>query len=1093
MIDDLETNVLKGETTDSTSDKFPLKNLNIGINNNFNILSISASKKNIYIVTNNSELICIDNGTLKAQQAYSITSNDTKSPKLNESYTKIWTDRGGNHNIIRYQGRIFYFNSSFSQIKEMEQLKSIDISIVSFDDRNDEVENTGYFLIVDFENCIFQCNIHIDKIESKNDYKIKCMVEKLTAMNFRDWDNEDENNEQVEKKLVNDRIYDIKFMRVVKEKNDSNDNECYIIAITKNRLYQFIGPGSQSFKQIFNRYNNEPSLFNKSCKYFPKVIKHRNAKNETYLDIIYKNVDILVDKNKSRKIEIFDQFGWKTEAGYCFEKFFYPDNNINKGKEIGLPIEQNNFIVIPYEKISKIGIKETGIPISAIHTLNHIFILYKDCITVISKLTKNIVHTQYFQIEFEQMIFNEFAQGNGNILLITKNDLFQISLKEENKDIWKDYLEIGDFQNAQLFCGSNEIRKRINRIEGELLYKNNKGGQAVSEKFAESDEKFEVVCLKFLMKKNYENLYNYIKKYIDNYKTDKKDEKNEYKLQLNLICTWLVEIYINFVEAKELGPFRQMIRENKKYLDQDIIYQLLQNYGRIDELIVFASIMGDYEKVISYYINQDEVDMALNKLTEFASFADSNIIKKLTKIFLDNCNLFFKRNPKESISLIKQRLKDVKMGQIVQAIMSTTDKNKNMTNKELAKDKENTKAILDYLRYLTNEKHKVEEENNIHNLYIYYLSTNQANKEAVLEYLKGPLKLEESRNGNEILKKNFKKKEVLFQLDYAKKLFKGNPPAYALVLALMGKFAEGVKIALSQNNSEGQKIARFIASNAPNEKLKKKLWIDIFKSNSKNEFSKALDIMKESKILKIEDVLPHITDTIKIEDFKKQISDCINDYEKNIKKLKDDINAYNKTAENIKNDIYRVKKKSMEIPYSKCKCDICDSFIKDKNIFLFPCGHMFDMNCIKNYLLDYEATGLDYVHKKNLKIDEIFFQLGYIKERAFKIAKKKKGEKDEGEEEEKKQEEQEKGGFFKKIKKFDFTSGFKKQEVQEEKNPTQIIILKKELNEILSEQCVLCGDFLLDSVQFSLAQKESLDTDKDGYKLKLAREPDFDF
>ena len=201
MIDDLETNVLKGETTDSTSDKFPLKNLNIGINNNFNILSISASKKNIYIVTNNSELICIDNGTLKAQQAYSITSNDTKSPKLNESYTKIWTDRGGNHNIIRYQGRIFYFNSSFSQIKEIEQLKSIDISIVSFDDRNDEVENTGYFLIVDFENCIFQCNIHIDKIESKNDYKIKCMVEKLTAMNFRDWDNEDENNEQVEKKL----------------------------------------------------------------------------------------------------------------------------------------------------------------------------------------------------------------------------------------------------------------------------------------------------------------------------------------------------------------------------------------------------------------------------------------------------------------------------------------------------------------------------------------------------------------------------------------------------------------------------------------------------------------------------------------------------------------------------------------------------------------------------------------------------------------------------------------------------------------------------------------------------------------------------
>ena len=369
-------------------------------------------------------------------------------------------------------------------------------------------------------------------------------------------------------------------------------------------------------------------------------------------------------------------------------------------------------------------------------------------------------------------------------------------------------------------------------------------------------------------------------------------------------------------------------------------------------------------------------------------------------------------------------------------------------------------------------------------IYIYYLSKNKANQEAILDYLKGPLKIEEGE-----FNYFHKKKEVLFQLDYAKKLFKDNPPAYALVLALMGKYSEGVRTALMQKKREDcQKIAKFIASNAPNEKLRKKLWIDIFSCENQSEFRQALDIMKESKILKIEDVLPHITDKIKIEEFKKQISNCINEYEENIKKLKEDINVYNKTAENIKGDIYRIKKKSMEISFSDCKCEICQGYIKDKNIFLFPCGHKFDMNCIRDSLLNYEATGLDYIHDKNVKIDDLFFKLGFSKEKSFKSRQIKQGE---SEIELKKQEDAtERGasGLFSK-----FLTGFKKQEVQEQKNSSQIKQLKDQLYDLLSEQCVLCGDFMVDSIQCSLAQKEKFEVDKEGLQLKMPREPDFSF
>ena len=267
-----------------------------------------------------------------------------------------------------------------------------------------------------------------------------------------------------------------------------------------------------------------------------------------------------------------------------------------------------------------------------------------------------------------------------------------------------------------------------------------------------------------------------------------------------------------------MEEFRQLIREHLKYLDPGLIYELLQSYGKIEEFLEFALLMNDLEKAVSYYVDQGEIDTALEKLTFNASFAeDPKELDKLAKIFTEHCHIFFKKNPKESISLIQQRLKNVPMETIVQAIMSTMNKDlygtSTLNDKDAKIKGENSQAILNYLKSLIG-KPKLEEKTNIHNLYIYYLSSNKANQEAILDYLKGFLK----NDGNQL---EPKKKEVSFQLDYAKKLFKDNPAAYSLVLALMGKYSEGVRTALNQKTEECKKVAKYIASNAPGEKLKK--------------------------------------------------------------------------------------------------------------------------------------------------------------------------------------------------------------------------------------------------------------------------------
>ena len=1072
MINDLESNIMRTDNTECTSDKFPLKRIYFpGLQDNTNILCMSSSKKFIFLITDRAELLAIESKTLNpVRQAFSILS-DQGTPSgstihFKENLTKIWTDRAGNHSIIRFSGKVYYFNSSYTNVKELNNFKGKEITAIGFDDNNNSPSHTGLFLAADYNNNIYECNIIIEK-KGNNDFIIKDNIEKITTINFRDWDTEDEDEIYEPRNVKNERVYGIKFYKSAKNKKEIKPNEdiFYIMAVTKTRIYEFKGPGENTFKQTFAKYNNNSLLFNDSCKYFPPS---NNARKKMFtgtdLDVIYRNDRI-------------EQFGWKTDSGFCFGYFnFYGY----------LPEEIKKFTVVPFAKINNEGNKETDLdPLAVTHSQNHTFILYNDCLTIISKLTSNIIHTQYFQSEYKGLLYNEFYEDNGIILLYSKNGLYQISLKDENKDIWQDYLDIGDYANSQRCVKNNsKLIKKINRINAdEDFEKKDYLNSAI--KYIDSDEKFEIICLKYLMK----NQIDALKYYLELYLTKNVEIREKYNAECNMITSMLIEIFLNKTKSekkKTLEEFRQIIREKSKFLvEGNIIPYLLLSYGKMEEFVEYSSLMSDYEGAILYYINNRQFDLALEKLTEFSSFTDDKkTLEELEKIFLNNCHAFFKNNPKDSIILLKQRFKNINMESIVQSIISITDKDidtdiPNNTNK---KQFDNSQAILSYLKSLV-EKPKAGEENNIHNLYIYYLSKNKANQETIIDYLKRPLKLEEDQ-----FNFNPKKKEVLFKLDYAKKLFKDNPPAYSLVLALMGKYSEGVKTALSVKTPECQRIAKFIASNAPDEKLRKQLWIDIFSCDSQNEFQEALKIMKESKILKIEDVLPHITDTIKIEEFKKQISSCINDYEVNIKKLKTDIDEYNKTAENIKNDIIKIKKKSMEIQYSNCKCEICQGYIKEKNIFLFPCGHMFDAKCIRHCLLDYEATGLESIHEKNLKIDKLFYEIGIEKERYFSnppnenqnVAK---------EVEEKKQEEQTFGignTIFNKFKfNIDIPQVFKKQEVVEDKNVKDLKKLKAELNAILSEQCVLCGDYMVDSIQCSICRPDIIKPHSDGSKLRL--------
>ena len=1024
-MDDIENNMISDDKPESSNNLFPLYQFNIATIQG-KIEAFTPSQKYIFLLTDRAEIYRIEMSNENSfRQAYSLP-NVTERLK-NIKSTRIWTDKIGNFALIKVDNTYYLFYNEKVHLLEKiseknNQNKGYDIVEVAFDRRALKEENsTNEILLADRDYNLYSYKISINKNQI-----IEILTDLITLPSTKD---------------KTDRIFGLDFIG----HNRQNTPPCYVVITTKNKLYQFTGEGT--LIDVFKDNKDMKKIQSECTKCFP--ISGKNFP--------YSKMQLTFNEKNNHP----QSFGWMTESGFCYGNF---DHN----KEV--PDKLKNFIVLPYVKIKKDGTKDVDlIPKSFVQTKNHIFILYPDCITVISKITSNIIDTQPLVNEdFKNMYLDESKKC---IWVQTDYSLYQISLNDENKDIWQDYLEVGEFNNAFNCCKENpSLNKqelKINRLWAYDYFEKEDYLNA-SVKYSESDEKFEEVCLKFLLKSKYEELKLYLEAIFTRALTTDQEriEKEKMKIydpkkmkkpknttQKFLVSTWLVEIYLNEnyknnQKKNRLESFRQLIREKEEFLDKDTIYQLLQNYGRIEEFIEFAELKQDYETVILHYINEKDINKALQKLQNYTIYLgdDEEVMKKLAEIFVNYAYLFMKQLPKESIELLTKSFKKIiPPEKIVTAIMNTTE------NKEGGG---NFTEILKYLRDLIKED---VQDKNIHNLYLYYLSrcSDLEQKNELINYLKIPLvkETEYRRMG--------KKKEVKIELDYAKKLLKENYPALALVLALMGKYSEGVKIALVNNYPD---IAMFIAQNVDDDKIKKNLWLDIFSSNKKDDFKNALDIMEKSQVLKIEDVLPRIMDNIKIEEFKEQISNCIDLYEKNIKTLRDDITQYNKTAEDIKTDIYKVKKKSLEIQYRQCKCDICQCNIKDNNIYLFPCGHMFDAKCIISSIYNYKKNIIDNneISNRVSQIEQYNRIIGEFEEKKKNISSENKS----------------KSGIFGAF--INVIGSTKNKNETSESNKLdeeKIADTKKKLSDVLSEECVLCGDYMVDSTQCPFVRDEKIEWD----------------
>lgn len=814
-----------------------------------------------------------------------------------QSIHRVFVDPGGSHCIATIVGNggadTYYTHAKWSKPRLLHKLKGLVVNAVAWN-RLQITEASTREVIIGTDNGQLH-EIYIDEKDKKEKY-VRFLFE-LTELPEA-------------------------FMGLQMETASvSNGTRFYVMAVTPTRLYSFTGIGS--LDTIFSSYLDRAVHFMELPGDIPHselhfFIKHRRAVH----------------------------FAWLSGAGIYH-------GGLNFGAQHSSLEGDENFVeskaLLDYSKLTEgaEAIKPTSLAVSEFHFL----LLIGNKVKVVNRISEQIVE----ELQFDQTsdsasksIIGLCSDASAGLFYAyDQNSVFQISVNDEGREMWKVYLDVKDYAQALANCHDQFQRDQVYLVQAEAAFATKEFFVAAS--FYSKINyilSFEEITLKFISVNEQDALRTYLLRKLDNLSRDD-------KCQITMISTWATELYLDKINrllleddtASEncssdyhsiIKEFRAFLSDCKDVLDEATTMRLLESYGRVDELVFFASLREQYEIVVHHYIQQGEARKALE------------VLKK----------------PDVPIDLQYKFAPDLIMLDAYETVESwMTTKNLNprklipamMRYSSEPHAKNETHEVIKYLEFCVHRL--LNEDPGVHNLLL-SLYAKQEDDSALLRFLQ--CKFGKGRENGP---------EFFYDPKYALRLCLKEKRMRACVhiYSMMSMHEEAVALALQVDSELAMAEADKVEDD---EDLRKKLWLMIAKhvieqekGTKRENIRKAIAFLKETDgLLKIEDILPFFPDFALIDDFKEAICSALEDYNKQIELLKEEMNDATHGADNIRNDISALAQRYAVIDRDE-ECGVCRRKIiiiggeyrmasgytsvgPMAPFYVFPCGHAFHANCL---------------------------------------------------------------------------------------------------------------------------------------------------
>ncbi|XP_048329359.2 vacuolar sorting protein 18 [Ziziphus jujuba] len=813
-----------------------------------------------------------------------------------QSIHRVFVDPGGSHCIATVVGSggadTFYTHAKWNKPRLLSKLRGLVVNAVAWN-RQQITEASTKEVIIGTENGQLH-EIAVDEKDKKEKYvKFLFELSELTEA----------------------------FMGLQMETATiMNGTRYYVMAVTLTRLYSFTGFGS--LETVFASYLDRAVHFMELPGEIP------NSELHFYI--------------KQRRAV---HFAWLSGAGIYH-------GGLNFGAQHSSPNGDENFVenkaLLGYSKLSEgsEAVKPSSMAVSEFHFL----LLVGNRVKVVNRISEQILEELQFDQTSESIskgIIGLCSDATAGLFYAyDQNSIFQVSVNDEGRGMWKVYLDMKEYAAALANCRDPLQRDQVYLMQAEAAFASKDYLRAASF-YAKINYilSFEEITLKFIGVNEQDALRTFLLRKLDNLTKDD-------KCQITMISTWTTELYLDKINRLLLEDdaavdnrnteyqsiikeFRAFLSDCKDVLDEATTMRLLESYGRVEELVFFASLKEQYEIVVHHYIQQGEAKKALEVLQRPSVPIDLQYKFAPDLIMLD------------AYETVESWMTTNKLNprKLIPAMMRYSSE---------PHAKNETHEVIKYLEYCVHRLHN--EDPGVHNLLL-SLYAKEEDDSALLRFLQ--CKFGKRRESGP---------EFFYDPKYALRLCLKEKRIRACVhiYSMMSMHEEAVALALQVDPELAMAEADKVEDD---EDLRKKLWLMVAKhvieqekGAKRDNIRKAIAFLKETDgLLKIEDILPFFPDFALIDDFKEAICSSLEDYNKQIEELKEEMNDATHGADNIRNDISALAQRYAVIDRDE-ECGVCKRKIltvgreyqtrgytsvgQMASFYVFPCGHAFHAQCL---------------------------------------------------------------------------------------------------------------------------------------------------
>lgn len=372
------------------------------------------------------------------------------------------------------------------------------------------------------------------------------------------------------------------------------ESKYFIIATTRKRLFQFVGKVADGSEQ-----QGFSSIFSQNQDLLPSF-------QEFPVNMGYSEIAFYTSKLRSCP----KAFAWMMGNGVLYGQLDYvrPDSLLSD--------------VQVWEYVDNV---HTVKPLSIVLTQFHFLLLFSDRVKAVCTLNGQVVYEDVFPEKFgalKKMLKDPVC---GLVWIYTEKAVFRYHIQREARDVWQMYMSMEKFDLAKEYCRDRpECLDIVLAKEAEHCFQNKRYVES-AKCYALTQNYFEEIALKFIEARQEEALKEFLLKKLGSLKPAE-------KTQVTLLVTWLTELYLNRLGVLEADDSKKSVAmetrsefrgfiANPKYKDclynnRSTIYDLLASHGNVDDMVYFAVIMQDYERVISHHCQHDDYGAALEVLSK---------------------------------------------------------------------------------------------------------------------------------------------------------------------------------------------------------------------------------------------------------------------------------------------------------------------------------------------------------------------------------------------------------------------------------------------------------------------------------------------